>query len=429
MEFKDGQILDTTQLKQLKTEGHDLDDKKLHVIRFLFNDKWNRATQPGPFRIKTEILDKLAKDAIGSAWLVLPNSDLHPVDATPEQLVNLTKEYAVGQIKSTIKYPSNNVWGIIEIFPKYEDMVQKDELPPLVSPLFNVIKEDADGISDAQFLNLQSVKRSGYPAQLTRITSFCKNGLKECIAELSLAGASGNSSKADPKRFSIMVNGLGKTMAAQGENQVTLESVAKTVEDHGKAITQLSENVRQIGTDVASIKTIVENKGGNNPNPAPNPKGAAGENDPQNPKGGKQETMQIPKELLDHPGIKQLVEEHEATKKSLDEIKKERDEEKKKIAEQKRKSAAESIVTLLIKHKKIEEKSKDSEIKKYLDLKNEDGTPVDLDAIEATLKSVLGTEEPAQQPTVKGAYGAYTIPNLAGDKTGKHRSNAEILGV
>jgi hypothetical protein len=408
--FHDGQILASDQIKQLQSEGHSLDEKKLYVIRFLFNDKWNRATQPGPFRIKTELVDKLAKDAIGTPWIILPEpyTDQHPVGASAQELAQITKKYAVGYIKSTLKYPSGNVFGIIEIFPQYEEMIKKNEIPPLVSPLFNVIQEDKEGISDAQFVNLQSVNRSGYPAQLTRITSFCKNGLKECIAELSLAGAAGKETSSDTnKNFSISAGNIDRTMSAP---QITLESVAKTVEDHGRAIAELTDSVNRISTDVATIKTTLEGK-----QTDVNPKGAAGEDTAQ---------VQIPKELLQHPAIKQLAEEFEATKKSLEEIKKEREEEKKKLAEQKRKAAAESIVTLLIKHKKLDEKNKDKEIKKYLELKNEDGSLQDLDGIEATLKSVLGTEP--ETPTVKGAYGVYTIPDLKGSKD---RTNAEMLGV
>jgi hypothetical protein len=404
-----------SEIQDLNKQGHKLDEEGFYVIRFLFNDKWNKAQQPNPFRVKTELLDKLAQDAIGMPWIVPPYGvSQHPTEL--EQIIEATKKYTIGTIRSTIRYPSNNVFGIIEILPQFQGAIENNLIPPLVSPLLNIVKHDNFEVEDAQFLNLQSVPTSGYAAELTQISSVCKAGIKQCMEELAVVGATGHdTSRFDTKSFSNRQNGLPSSMSAQDE--ITLEGVAKQVADHSKILGEHSKSLDQIVTDVATIKNAV----GQKPQPQGQPAGAAG---PESSKQAKQIT--IPPELKDNEFVKTILEKSEAQEQLLKKINEEREAEKKKALEQKRKSAAESIVSILIKNKKIDEKNKDAEIKKYLDLKNEDGAPTDLDAIEATLKSVL-PEEAEDKPEIAGAYGYYA-PNLKGDSTQK-RSNAELLGM
>ena len=455
--------LTVDEIKNLNKDGYKLDESKTYVIRFGFNDKLNEAADPAPFQVDTSILDKMANDMIGMPWIVVPKkmhlrgSDEGLKD-NAKSLLEIQNKYSVGEIAAYIKSDANNVWPIIEIWPEWVDAVEQRTIPNLVSPTFNVIKQNGSRILDAEFLNLQSVGSSGYPAQLTQIQGVCKNGIKECMDELRVYAASGKLGEArkNPELFS---NTLSRVVGAMSdaanaipptENGAVTDAAIKSpeakaivakieevkteivkVEEEVTAVkeevtavkeevtevkqmeTKIIEAVEEVavqaeGVDETQIKKTLE-EAVNPPSTTPPVNGIA-------PIGAaKGQELELPKELANHPYLKQLQKTVKTSQAELETIKRERADEKKAIDDRRRKSEAESIVSILIEQNKIKTEDKVKKVQEYLELKDEKGELKDLGLVEATLKSLYTNDKKVSESgKVEGAYGnESTIPDFS----------------
>lgn len=258
-----------------KKERH-LPQDKMHVLRFLFNNKMNKATDPEPFAVHTDLLDKLREDSIGMPWIVPEygvNMHIRGKYDNPEDevqsLLDLQKEFTVGEIVDTIRYSSDNVWGIIDVFPKFQASVERGYFPQLVSPTLNIIEKDSESgvVLDAQFINLQSVPKSGYPTHLTQVQGICKADMIECMPELRLQGAAGHTSSTNIVSVSKGKSGTSKSMS-ETETSESTETTETTegeatempkVEELVKAVEELQ--AKAVATDeklVAVEEVIVE---------------------------------------------------------------------------------------------------------------------------------------------------------------------------
>lgn len=411
--FKENHILSADEIIQYQKEGKNLDPKKMYVIKFLFNDKWNEAADPRPFRIKPSLVNKLALDAIEMPYVVNPNNPnrhLRGPDGnrpdTARGLLEIQAKYAIGVIKAPLITATNNVYGIIEVWPEYEKMVESGDLPPFTSPTIFPMKEDQDGIEEGQFLNVNAVGFPGYSEILASTHGVCKNGIKECMSELAPLAAAGTlkEKRVNSQLFLNSLSSINGNMSADPNQTPTLEN--------------LSQEVGAIKTEIVNINTkidsIASKLGADKPdNPTGMPMGAAGE----------QATIKLTKELKDNPAVKEMLETVQKTQKELEEIKKLNKEREDKIAADKRKAHATSIVEKQILLKQVKPEDKEKEIKKYIELKAEDGNLKDLEVLDNYLKSTVSSE-PSEEAIGAGGLDA---PEIHGDQT-TEISNSQIMG-
>ena len=409
--FEENHKLTAEEIQDYNKQGYSLDEKKTYIIKFLFNDKWNNAADPRPFRIKTSLVEKLAKDSIDMPYVAKPTDNSKHIRGTDEgkpdtaqSILEIQAKYSIGMIKVPIIKPNNNVYGIIEIWPEWVDHL--DELPNFTSPTVLPLKEDEDGIEDAQFLNINAVDSPGYPEALSGIHGVCKNGIKECIAELAPLGAAGQlkTARANHSTFLNNLHSLKRNM--DGEPPKDNSASAPTLESVVADVEAVKTDVASIKSEVMSQKTILEDIASKL-----NADTSSTDTPPMGAAGQKQDFV-IPKELKDNAFVKELVGKVKESQKTVQEIQKDIQAEKERKAQALRVSQATSIVEKLILLKRIEEDKKDAEIKKYADLKNEDGSLKDLEILDNFLKSTISSES----ETPLGAAG-YTIPGIGSDKT------------
>lgn len=409
--FDENKQLTKEEINSFKKDGYDLSEDRMYIIKFLFNDQWNNAVDPRPFRIKTELVKKLALDAVGMPYVVNPkNSDYHirgTTDGkkdTAKDLLEIQINYAIGEIKVPIIKSNNNVYGVIEIWKEFEKDIEN--LPMFTSPTIFVLDEDADGVKDAQFLNINAVNSPGYPEYLSGISGVCKGGIKKCMEELAPLGAAGKliENRKNPT-FLNTLSILNKTMSQPETATLSLETVAKDVE-------AMKGEITNINTKLDSIASKV---GAGEQSEMP-PMGAAGKET------GKQKLV-VPESLKNNEFVKTLLEKNETTEKLISVIQKEREKEKEDIIMKQRQAHATSIVERLIADKKVAEDKKEEEIKKYMELKNADGSPKDLELLDNFLKSQITAKPEDSEEEILGASGY--IP-LKSDKK-IEISNSEVM--
>jgi hypothetical protein len=433
----ENQRLTSDEIMEYSKE-YDLDPsgKKCYIYKFLFNDRWNNAQDPRPFRVKPSLIEKLAKDSIGMPYVVNPkNTQRHlrgknnPDSA--KELLEIQAEYSIGVIRVPVIKPSNNVYGIIEVWPEYEDEIEN--LPVFTSSTLAPIKEDADGIDDAIFINLNAVDTPGYPEMLSKMHGVCKNGIKECVAELSVLGAAGSlkTSRNNPQIFLNNLNSLKLNMSStEGSTppaeptlaeiaskidgvQVTADKVVKNVENNNVVL----KEVATVTEGVDETKVIEKIDGTSAPADPPADPPIVGAS------GAKSQTLTIPKELKNNPFVQELTGKLKEYEKDLQAIKNEAQSRKEQEKLAMRTAQATSIVTKQILLKQVKAEDKDKEIKKYVELKNEDGEFENLAILDNYLKSAI----PSEDPEVVGASG-YSFPGIGSDKTPETVSNAEAMG-
>ena len=452
--LSENHILTKDEIKQYNKEGHNLDDSKTYIIKFLFNDKWNDAADPRPYRVKTSLIQKLAKDSIDMPYVVKPNDNTMHLrgidegkDDTTKALLEIQAKYSVGLIKVPIIRPNNNVYGIIEMWPEYSDPEYIEKLPAFTSATLAPLKEDADGIEDAMFLNLNGVDSPGYPRALAGVHGVCKGGIKECVAELSPLGAAGKL-KAARENEKIFLNNLKSLSRSMSADQATMEGNQTPKPE--PSLTEIAEKIDTVQTTVEEVKAVeekvVENVENNNevlkevatvtegvdenkvqekiekPEKVETPTPDTPPATP--PVGASGSMMQLPKELENHPFVKGLATQVTEFKSALDEIKKEQNNSKQKQENELRKAQAESIVQRLIFDKQIKPTEKDAKVQEYINLKNEKGELENLTILDNYLKSKIPDVD---ESTPVGASG-YGFPSIRGDSTEKPMSNAEAMG-
>jgi len=378
-----------------------LDDKNAYAIRFLFNDKLNQATDPGPFRINEKFADKLAKKVIGMPWITPPNTKKHIKSASqhdeqyadPQELLTYQTQYSVGTFVSTIKNDeTNNYYGIVKLKPEYVDDFSNGRMPEYTSiTLGNPEYHDDGSIINADFLNLQTVDYPGYSPHLASIKGVCSAGLHECINELAVLGAAGTNIGSDS--FSNILSKVNKVMSAQTPSDsgaaIPTEDIAKAVEVVKSEIEELKKKEETLeavtvkiataaeGVDETKIKEElgVEGASTSDAGPAvPEITGAAGK--------AVQET------------ISQLKKEYDRKFALLE---KERDDAR--MSE--RHTTVEYIVDRKIALGAIASDDREAKIKSFYNLKDSQGNYVDLDLLASELKDI----NPQPKEEVVGASG------------------------
>ena len=177
-----------------------------------------------------------------------------------QSLLDLQKEFTVGEIVDTIRYSSDNVWGIIEVFPKFQGSVERGYFPQLVSPTLNIIEQSEDGqVLDAQFINLQSVPKSGYPAHLTQVEGICKADMIDCMPELKVQGSAGHSSSTNIVSVSNHKSGKPKTMSEEqtSESTESTEGAEPKVEELVAAVETLQAQVVADHEKLVAVEEVI----------------------------------------------------------------------------------------------------------------------------------------------------------------------------
>lgn len=460
--FEENHILTASELADYQKQGYELDEHKMYIIKFLFNDKWNNAaswkdpTIAEPFRIKTELVERLAKDAVGMPYVVNPkitNRHLKGSDEglqdTPEDLLKIQALHSYGIIKVPIINPNKNVYGIIEIFKDYEGEVENGNIPPFVSPSILPLKSDEDGISDAQFINLNGVDIAGYTELLAGTHGVCKNGIKECVTELAVLGASGKlkSARDNTKTFLNNLSSLKQIMSStegstppptepENKPEPTMADVVKAVEEVSTKVDEVKEveekvveNVETNNVVLKEVATVTEGvdetKVKEKIDEASAPPADEPPTEPAIVGASGKQALTIPKELRDNPFVQKLVADVRDSKKTLAEIQKEAQARKDAELLSARTAQATSIVERLIASEEISADKRASEIKKYVELKNEDGSLVDISTLDNYLKSKI---EIVDEPAMIGASG-YGGLGLRSDPSEAKMSNAEAMGI
>jgi len=409
--------LDPKEISQLIKEGVELDNSGNHmyIMRFGWNNEWNQAADPAPFKIKPHLNEKLRKDALGMPYVVPPygmqkhlrkKKDAKEPMTIQEQLeaiLNVQSNYAIGEIQGSLQYPSGNVWMIIDVWPEFQAGVERGYYPELCSPTFNFIKNTPDGVEDAQFLNLQAVPNSGYDPEYTQIQPICKNGIKECMAEMVAYGASGGLLKArkEGKSFSNRIIGASGVMSEEQGSEKTAES---RISDLESGMAEISKRVSSMEPKLDAIaeKILKENPAADPPADAAI-SGAAGKTQ-----------LELLKKELD-----QLKENDATNTKLVKQFEKEKQETEKKL----RLAQATSIVERVHKNDKLDEKAKIAKINEYVEMKDAAGNPRDLELLDNTLKSVI--PEPTESSGISGAYGLFR-PESTTETTNRPK-NSEIM--
>ncbi len=444
-------ILGKEDVAQLNKEGHKLDGSKFYVLNFLFNDKLNNAANPGPFQVHTDALDSFAKKAIGKPWIVPEYGEKNHIGFdkdTIEGMISYQAKYAIGVIQDYIRYPSNNVWGIVEVFPEYVAAVKNNMIPPFNSISITLGDPKQDIAADpvirvGDVLNLQAVPAPGYPKELAGHKPVCEGGMTACMQELKAAGAAGRLKKVQNSKkllYNIVQKAIGAMSAEPAMSEgggdgasskeimdgiKTLQEQVQTVQSQEQAIVKSLETNNEVLKEVATAtdgvdenKVIVkpleaegsgEGEGDAPPMDPPMPAGAAGKVvTVQKPKTG-----EVSKELAENPTFKQMKQE-------LDDIKRQLEKERKDNAQKERLNQATRLVENKLKTKDIEVSQKDETIKAYVNLKDAAGNLRDL--------TLLLEETDKQAAKVVGASGTtFIVPNIDSTKSYNNTDMMEAM--
>lgn len=410
MEFEDNHVLSTDEIKILNTLGAaKLDDSgnSTYIIKFAFNDQKNQATDPIPFRIATDALDKIAKTGIGRPYVFNPgiknNVGEHvrgPVD-DPKRIVEFQKKFAIGMMESTMRNKSsNNVYAIINLFPEYVDDVQSGNIPFPTSPLLEPIDMKGDTIYDANWLHLQAVPASGYPMSLTSKLGMCQGMLDKCATELKTLGSSGKL-KNFQKQFSYTESTLGSLkmgndtpgQVANGPDGTGAMSVddivknhSKMLDDHNKTLGSIQDTLKQHGDTMGSLgnkmdavlKSVSDKEGDAYPGTDAS-EGQTTGSEGAVPKPGANAKLQYAQsQKKDFNSLGSAGQQIEQMQKELADLKKEREAEKARWAMKEREDMAKIIVSGEIVLKEITPDKFAERVQEYVNLKDSNKNSVDL---------------------------------------------------
>jgi len=403
--------LDSKEITDLNNNGHDLDESKesLYIIRFLWNNKLNKAYVPHPFRVVPELNEHLVKDAIDMPYVVGPDPNEHlegedeGLPNTAESLLKIQADYTIGPIKKVLRTVTDNFYGIIKVFPGYHDDVLNGKLPPLGSPTFEPIEFKGQDLIKANFLNLNAVNSGGYPVALTKIVGVCKNGIKQCMSELSVYAAAGSLREERTKEsFSSTILKNIKSMSNEEGATPDVATIAKDLDATKQEVLALGQRFSGMETTVKAIATKigVETKDGGKESPDGPPAEAKGP-----------ETLQLGKvDISKHPAFVELSDK-------FNDVKKLSDKREKQIAADEAKhrlKIAESIVDLTNKGKKLSDAERETQIKQWVEKKDADDNLENIELVESTLKATLPKEEPKDEiASASGPLG--TFPGIKGD--------------
>ena len=419
-------VLSKSEIEKLNGEGHDLDESKIYTLRFLFNDKLNTAQDPAPFQVSGDILDELAEQSIGRPWIAPKYGEawhLRSEDETVESMLAFQLDYAIGEIIDYVKYDSNNVWGIIEVFPEFKGAVQNELIAPHNSATFHVTERNGTLIKQATFLNLQTVPNGSYDTKLTGFKPICEKGMGACMEELRILGAAGKLTdfRKNKELFTNTLNRVVGAMSQEPEPQdASNADIVKSITDLQALVTSQNEAITgAIEANAAILKEVADATDGVDGSSIVE---TIGESDPEEGAvegaAGKQITKpkpetQIPKEIANSPEFKKIQEE-------LDEIKTAYQKERKDTADKERLRVATQIVSNRLKLKEIELETKEAAIQELYDLKDDDGNLKDL--------SLLVEDTDKRAGLIVGASG-YVMPTLTGDGKGQTLTPSEVMAL
>lgn len=389
-------ILSKAEITTLNENGFDLDESgnKTYILKFLFNDQKNEATDPMPFRIATEALDKIADTFVGRPYVYNPgikgNVGEHvrgPVD-DPKKIVEFQKKYAIGEILGKMRNPkTNNVYAIIEPFPEFKEEILNGDIPLPTSPLLEPLDMRGDTIFDARGLHLQAVQNSGYPMQLTSKLGVCVGMLNQCTAELRTLGSSGQLKKFQ-NNFSYTNSSIGGGMGDGDSNpagdssagsKMSVEDIVanhdkmlqdhgKMLEDHGKSLGAIKDSLDQV------LKNTSDKPGDNYPgtdgskgqSTGAGYKGSMGSNSGTRGAAGEQQTVMIEVPKKEYEELQSIV---KTVSTDFEALKKENEEKEKALAIKQRTEDARIIAEGEILTKEVPADKFEERVKFYVGLK------------------------------------------------------------
>jgi len=431
MSYRSNAKLSTDEIEQFRKDGVELNNSKTYMIKFLFNDKWNNAGDPRPFRVKTELVDKLAKDFVGMPYVVNPKNDAihvrgstNGLEDTTENLLEVQKDYTLGYVVHPIITAQNNVYGIIEVFDEYADMV--DQMPEFTSPTITPIQEDADGIGDAIALNINGVSNAGYPKLLAGTSGVCKGGIKECILELMPLASSGrlkayreqrkHDSLNRPIGASKVMSDVANTIEAPTETTAPeTPEVVEEVRDLNKEVDEIKTEILTITDGLSALKETVDT--------IAQKVGVGNEPEVKEEIANVEEIIQSIPETPATEGATQTVAPIGASGKKVlslmnKELQKVKETSSRLLEEsllRERTLQAREIANLL----SIPESEQEKEIKQYVHAKNEDGSYKDLSLVADVLRK--------NKKPIGASRGLYDMPEISGDRGPTSQSVSQIM--
>ena len=355
--------------------GLDDSEKNLYKLVFLFNDKLNKATQPHAFKIKSELIPKLAERSVGMPYVVPDRiskqlkKHIETSDGSPESLLEYQKKYSIGEIVKTIVSASGNVWGIVNIFPEYHDDVKNNKVLPYTSPTIGVIKQNNYEVEDGYLLNIHAVEIPGYDPRVAGVQGVCEGGIRQCMSELKVLAASGGLKEYQRQLFSYVENNeTEQHMTDEIQNKISgLES-------------SFSKGFEALQKQILDIQKIVS---------------ATGE----------AQVVETKKEI-------------DTLKAELETIKKSAQQKEEEYRQSLRLKDATSIVESQLKKKIISLEKKDETLKQLLEKKDSFGNPADL-----SVAAEIAKQEAAE---ILGASGHFQIPSIVSTS---HKANPfDIVG-
>ena len=434
--------LDPNEVSQLIKDGIKLDNSGNHmyVMRFGWNNEWNKAADPEPFKIKSHLNKKLREDALGMPYVVPPygvakhlrkkDDSITPLTAEEQikAVLDVQSNYAIGEIQGSLQYPTGNVWLIIDIWPEFQAGVERGYYPPLVSPTFNFIKNTPDGVEEAQFLNLQGVPTSGYSSEYTEIQPICKNGIKECMNEMVIHGSAGHleQERKNGNLFSLPKKQGSEIMVEPAELQQIVEAVIPKVTEQieekvAKPLQEITTKVDMVikaeeanaeilkevatkteGVDETKVMTDLTSDKPAEKTAIPMPDTPAADN-------------------ISGAAGKQILKELQDAKNDLKKLKTQAD----TANAQLRLASATSIVDRVHRNDKLDQAAKDAKIKEYVEMKNPDGTLRDLEFLDNTLKAAI--PETKTEEGIAGAYGVWTPEETTTSDVSNRPKNSEMF--
>jgi hypothetical protein len=213
-----------------------------------------------------------------------------------------------------------------------------------------------------RIIHLQSVDAPGYEKAVAKINGICEGGLKQCMAELRIKGASSSLKGYQNMRRKFFKENFTSTKQ-MSSTELTIESVNEKVDNLSKQLSEVMPKIEK-GEVNLGVKTEVKTE-----NPEDKDKTA---------------------------DVKKIQEENENLKKSMEELQtKMKEKEEAELAEKRLRMATE-MTEAEIKLHEIPLKEKEKRIKFYNELKDGE-TLADLKLLHKALTS--------RASTIKGASG------------------------
>lgn len=403
-----------------EADGHGLHPNEFYVKMFIINHEQNKATDPVPFKIAPEVLQKFAETVVGRPWIAFPPDNTKHVRGadTIQGILDYQKQFATGEFVKVIAGASGNIYGFAKIFPEYIPLLKKareeGKLLPFTSPLVRMAKfNDKGEVIEGEIIHVQNVGTPGY-GEVAKVAGMCEGMLNKCMQELRIAGASGQlldyqkklggHSASNPNylqtgHFDHRMS--GKTLP----QELITEIAGASGKEASVAVTEFAKTYPSVFEKLAKGSEVSNEENKNKPAKAP----AAAE-EPQ----GKGDDK-TPKQLELPEEVKQKLAEHDELVKKWQE----RDAEE---AKEKRLGYARIIAKAEVLRKELPADKLDARVQELFELKDGE-SPVDL--------SFTAKREEKAIEKIAGASGnPYGLPRhtMAGASGAGDKSAADVLG-